>query len=80
MSEMDKHLFPADSRTFDWTKFRYPYFVGMRVYVLDDPLETFPKSKLKLRKLKYIHYTIKSTFIAFAIFLLYILIKNTFNL
>lgn len=76
MSDVDKKLFPADSRNFDWIKFRYPYFVGMRVYVIGDPmeLELFKKSKVKLHKLKYIHYTLKYTLITISIWLLYILI------
>lgn len=74
MSEVDKKLFPADSRTFDWVKFRYAYFVGIRVYIMGDPLDTFPQSKQKLRKLKYIHYTLKYTLISVAIGLMYILL------
>lgn len=76
MSDVDRKLFPADSRTFDWVKFRYAYFVGIRVYVMDDPLDTFPRSKQKLRKLKYIHYTLKYTLISLAIWLMYILLMK----
>lgn len=80
MSDLDKKIFPADSRNFDWIKFRYPYFVGMRVYVMDDPLETFPQSKIKLRKLRIIHFTLKYTLIILSIILLYfILVKPLFN-
>lgn len=74
MTDVDKRLFPADSRNFNWQKFIYPYFSGMRVYVLLDPMDTYSKSKKKLRKLKYIHYTFKFLLITILIVLLYILI------
>lgn len=71
MSDVDKKLFPSDSRNFVWTKFLFAYYAGMRVYVLLDPLETFPKSKIKLRKLKYIHYTLKYSLIGVVMVLVY---------
>ncbi|XP_031621105.1 fatty acyl-CoA reductase wat-like [Contarinia nasturtii] len=81
MTDVDKKLFPSDSRNFEWHKFIYAYFAGMRVYVLMDPLETFPKSKLKLRKLKYIHYTLKYSFITILVLILYAyVLKRLLNL
>lgn len=81
MSDVDKKLFPSDSRNFEWTKFLYAYFAGMRVYVLLDPLDTYPQSKIKLRKLKYIHYTLKYSFISILILLLYVFVlKRLFDL
>lgn len=78
MSDVDKKLFPADSRDFEWHKFIYAYFVGMRVYVLMDPLDTFVKSRTKLRKLKYIHYTLKYSFITVLALLIYVFILKRF--
>lgn len=71
MSDVDKKLFPSDSRNFDWSKFIYPYFAGLREHVILDPLETYPRSQLKLRKLKHIHYTLKYSFISIMVGLLY---------
>lgn len=78
MSEVDKKLFPSDSRNFVWTKFIYSYYAGMRVYVLLDPMETFPKSKIKLRKLKYVHYTLKYSFISILVLILYFFVVKRF--
>lgn len=50
----------------------------MRVYVLLDPLETFPKSKIKLRKLKYVHYTLKYSFISSLVLILYFFVVKQF--
>lgn len=81
MTDVDKKLFPSDSRNFEWHKFIYAYFAGMRVYVLMDPLDTFPKSKIKLRKLKYIHYTLKYSFIIILVLILYaFVLKRLLNL
>lgn len=74
MTDVDRKLFPADSRNFDWYKFIYPYFAGLRRFVLRDPIETYPQSKAKLRKLKFIHYTIKYSFISIVMLLLYVLL------
>lgn len=76
MSDVDKKIFPSDSRTFEYLKFIIPYYVGLRVYVLMDPLDTFPKSKLKLRKLKYIHYILKYSFITLLVWLLYVFLMK----
>lgn len=78
MTETDKKLFPSDSRDFEWHNFLYAYFTGMRVYVLEDPLETFPQSQIKLRKLKYIHYTLKYSFIIILALLLYVFVVKRF--
>lgn len=78
MSDVDKKVFPADARTFEWVKFVYAYYAGMRVYVLDDPMETFPQSKAKLRKLKYIHYTLKYSFFSTLILLFYVFVVKRF--
>lgn len=81
MSDVDKRLFPADSRTFEWHKFLYAYYAGMRVYVLMDPLETFPQSKAKLRKLKYIHFTLKYSFLIILVLIIYaFVLKRLFAL
>lgn len=81
MSDVDKRLFPADARNLNWNKFIYPYFAGMRVYVLLDSLDTYAKSKTYLRKLKYIHYTVKYFFFSLLIWLFYILIvKQLLNM
>lgn len=74
MSDVDKKLFPSDARKFEWTKYLFAYYAGMRVYVLMDPLDTYHQSKIKLRKLKYIHYTLKYTFISSLILLLYVFV------
>ncbi|XP_055327144.1 fatty acyl-CoA reductase wat-like isoform X1 [Sitodiplosis mosellana] len=74
MTDVDKKLFPSDSRNFEWNNFLYAYFAGMRVYVLMDPLETFPKSRAKLRKLKYIHYTLKYSFFTILVLLFYVFV------
>lgn len=77
MSEVDKKLFPADAREFDWDKFIYIYYAGLRVHALGDPLDTWPESKKRLKLLKYIHYTFSYTTIAVICLLLYFFIAKS---
>lgn len=65
MSDDDKRLFPSDSSVFIWKNFHFPYYAGLRVYTLDDPLESWPKSKRWIGFLRIVHYTLKT--IAFTI-------------
>lgn len=76
MSEADKKVFPADAKKFDWDKFIYLYYAGLRVHALGDPLETWPDSKRRLKLLKYIHYTFSYTAIAMIALLLYYFVKK----
>lgn len=75
MSDADKKLFPADVRDFNWTKFHFLYYVGLRVYALDDPLETWSQSRNRLRKLRFIHFMLKYFLLAIGLLLSFILLK-----
>lgn len=74
MNDADKKVFPADSKKFDWDKFIYLYYAGLRVHALGDPLETWPESKRRLKLLKIIHYTLKYAIIGVICLLLYFLV------
>lgn len=71
MTDVDKQLFPADSRDFNWNIFLYPYFAGLRVYMLSDPLTTWKKSYNRYKLLKFIHFTLLGLFYTLLLLLIY---------
>lgn len=79
MSDDDKKLFPADSEDFVWSKFHLPYYAGLREYVLEDPLESWAKSKKWTQTLRTIHYTLKTiTFVIIAMLFYFYVLKRLF--
>lgn len=81
MSDADKKVFPADARKFDWDKFIYLYYAGLRVHALGDPLDTWPQSKRRLKLLKFIHYTlIYATVVAICLLLYFYVVKTWLNI
>ncbi|GJQ86870.1 hypothetical protein Trydic_g13283, partial [Trypoxylus dichotomus] len=51
MTPEDKKLFFCDLRQLQWEEFFKTYFLGMRIYVLRDPIKTAKAARIKLRKL-----------------------------
>lgn len=76
MTDADKKVFPADARKFEWDKFIYLYYAGLRVHALGDPLETWPESKKRLKLLKFIHYSFSYATLAVICLLLYIYVAK----
>ena len=60
MSDTDKDLFPFDMVNFDWDSYYYNYMRGVRVYILNDPLDTVLKASGKYLKYKILHYMFMS--------------------
>ncbi|KAJ3641628.1 hypothetical protein Zmor_028124 [Zophobas morio] len=63
MSQDDKTLFEFHTEkiyTYDAVK---TMFLGMRLYLLNDPIETVPAARKRLRKLYIVHYSIFALFL-----------------
>lgn len=81
MSDADKQLFPADCREFEWHKFHFPYYAGLRVYAMEDPIESWPRSRKWVSLLRNIHYIVKSiSVLAMALLLYFYVLQRLFNL
>lgn len=57
LNETDKRIFPFDMRNFDWEDCTAYYVRGVRVYVVNDPLDNIEVAKKHFRRLQFIHYT-----------------------
>lgn len=55
---VDKLNFNFDLSELRWDVYFYIYMRGIRVYLLEDPLETIPKAQRKNLCLKIAHYTL----------------------
>ncbi|KAK3928853.1 Fatty acyl-CoA reductase wat [Frankliniella fusca] len=60
MTPVDRKIFEFNCKNLRWEQYFTTYMKGLRVYLLEDPLDTLPQGKVKYRKLKIIHYTIKT--------------------
>lgn len=54
----DKKLFNFDVKTLNWQDFFFMYLRGLRIYLVDDPMETLPQGRRKGLILKIAHYSI----------------------
>ncbi|XP_033216916.1 fatty acyl-CoA reductase 1-like [Belonocnema kinseyi] len=55
MNSSDKQLFFCDIRDFDWRDYIDSYWSGLRLYLLNDPIETIQEAKKKTQKLNMTH-------------------------
>lgn len=49
LSKQDKSLFMFDAAKIDWDTYMKKYMIGIRTYIIKDPIETIPEG-LKHRK------------------------------
>ncbi|XP_046837373.1 fatty acyl-CoA reductase wat-like isoform X1 [Vespa crabro] len=55
----DRELFFCDIKDINWDKYFENYILGIRMYVLKDPIETLPQARIKWRRLYWIHQALK---------------------
>ncbi|XP_015598049.1 fatty acyl-CoA reductase wat [Cephus cinctus] len=72
MSETDSTLFYCDIRKFRWEDYADPFWNGLRVYAIDDPMDSLIEAKQQFYKLRIRHYISLS---AVLIFISYIIIQ-----
>ncbi|XP_032678988.1 fatty acyl-CoA reductase wat-like [Odontomachus brunneus] len=67
MNKNDQFLFDFNMKGFDWSKYLEDHFRGMRLYLLKDDLSTLEVSRIKWKRLYWIHQVTKIvlTFIVF---------------
>lgn len=74
MTDDDKKLFPSDTRNIDLLAFLPAFFIGLRLYVIKDPIDTLDESLKKREIQKFIHFTLKYTIWTLIILFLYFII------
>lgn len=52
----DRELFFCNIKDLDWDTYFYSYILGIRMYIIKDPIETLPQARTKWRK--YLFYCI----------------------
>ncbi|KAG8038013.1 hypothetical protein G9C98_006338 [Cotesia typhae] len=55
----DKDLFFCDIKELDWNEYFKTYLVGIRVYLIKDPLDTLPQARIKWQRLYWMHQFVK---------------------
>lgn len=58
MSPVDRSVFDFDVRNLNWEDYCYNNIRGLRVYLLNDPLETVPRARARYARLRVAHYTL----------------------
>ncbi|KAM0733679.1 Fatty acyl-CoA reductase wat [Formica fusca] len=62
MNSADREIFNFNIDDLDWESYLKHMIPGMRVYLMNDPLDTIEKGREKYRKLKIAHYTLITVF------------------
>ncbi|XP_063912916.1 fatty acyl-CoA reductase wat-like isoform X2 [Zophobas morio] len=56
MGDTDRRMFPFHSKTIPWHQYLLDCALGIRLYLLQDPISTLSKGKAKLKILRGLHY------------------------
>ncbi|CAI6349030.1 unnamed protein product [Macrosiphum euphorbiae] len=71
LSKLDQFLFRFDVTKLDWSEYFKKHVVGIRLYILKDPLETVPEALRRNTILYMIHYTLMSFLVALLMTVVY---------
>lgn len=59
LTPRDQELFNFDISKLDWDVFLHHYYLGIRQYLLKDPMETIPAATARYKRLYWLHQTVK---------------------
>ncbi|XP_076645017.1 fatty acyl-CoA reductase wat-like [Halictus rubicundus] len=62
LNSVDRKLFNLNVANLDWKDYCQYQWSGIRVYLLNDPLDNLEQARAKYRKLRVIHYTLIAIF------------------
>uniref|UniRef100_A0A2S2PQ81 Fatty acyl-CoA reductase 1 n=1 Tax=Schizaphis graminum TaxID=13262 RepID=A0A2S2PQ81_SCHGA len=71
VSKLDQTLFRFDLTKLSWDEYFKKHVLGIRKYILKDPLETIPEGKKKNQKLYIAYYTLLSILAATLLLIVY---------
>ncbi|KAG7201486.1 hypothetical protein KM043_004245 [Ampulex compressa] len=63
LSKGDQQIFRFSMRGFDWTSYFTTYLRGIRIYLMNDDLETLPESKIRWKRLYWLHQALKASIV-----------------
>ncbi|CAH0712960.1 unnamed protein product, partial [Brenthis ino] len=75
LDDADKHTFNFDIESLKWEEYCKDYLLGMRLYLVKDPLETLPQARKKQLKLKLAHYFLVSVIALGLLAFMWILVR-----
>ncbi|XP_043486970.1 fatty acyl-CoA reductase wat-like [Polistes fuscatus] len=78
LSIEDRELFFCDMKDFVWDNYFKTFLLGIRLYILKDPIETLPQARKKWRRLYWIHQTCKLVIASIFLTIIWILISKLF--
>lgn len=76
LSPTDKKLFPFNVSNLDWEDYFDKFILGSRVHLLQDPIETLPQARRKLKMFQALQYFIIFVLVCLATMLVGFVIKN----
>lgn len=59
LTSEDRELFFCDVKGLVWNNYFMSYVLGIRKYILKDPIETLPQARIKWQRLYWIHQGFK---------------------
>ncbi|XP_051165961.1 putative fatty acyl-CoA reductase CG5065 [Leptopilina boulardi] len=79
ISPDDQKLFPFSMNDFNWPDYIKKYMIGLRIYLLNDPLTTIPAANIRRSKFLILHAGLKYTLIILQIWGFYKFFKKYLN-
>lgn len=79
MSKRDNEIFFSDLNQLNWDEYSKFFVTGLRVYLVNDPLETVPQAIVRWKRLYWAHQIVKTVFALLFLSLLWTAVNNILN-
>ncbi|XP_018578175.2 fatty acyl-CoA reductase wat-like, partial [Anoplophora glabripennis] len=79
MSDEDKKIFYCDVKDFDWEESLEYYTLGLRIYLMKDPLETLPAGQKLRVRLYWLHQLTKTVIVIFLLWTVLVIFSFIFR-
>ncbi|XP_035741464.1 fatty acyl-CoA reductase wat-like isoform X1 [Vespa mandarinia] len=74
----DREFFFCDIRNLIWDTYFKNYILGIRMYILKDPIETLPQARMKWQRLYWIHQALKLFIVCVFLMITWVMIFRHF--
>ncbi|XP_015180790.1 PREDICTED: fatty acyl-CoA reductase 1-like isoform X2 [Polistes dominula] len=78
LSIEDRDLFFCDMKELVWDNFFQTYLLGIRIYVLKDPIETIPQARIRWQRLYWIHQGLKLFILCIFLIITWVILSKIF--
>lgn len=79
MNAVDRKIFFFDMKSLDWDHYFFLHVRGLRVYMLNDPLDTLEESKAKYRKLFWVHYSLVTVVLLSSLWIIVFFVRTLWS-